>query len=342
MDRGRLYLVTVLFCLGISCLLASCTYLQSAWKQSEYSRKQETNPSQRNLKHMIDRQTFFVYGRILDDMDLYPGLPYAVAAFSNRYVNDELVDSTRLDRVDTQYGLNLPGGTFDLLVLADQDLNGVLDQTEVVGRRQIKLSVETYPQMVADSVDIPLSEQDSIAWIINIPVPMNARSPESLFFPKGSIRSLNDPLFDADFAALGMYEPAAFMERAPTMFYALEEESFRAPVIFVHGIGGSAREFETIVARLDRKLYKPWFFYYPSGSDLDQLAEIFYNIFLSGKAVPASRTPMFVVAHSMGGLVVREALNKYRGTENENRVDLFITIATPFGGHPSAAVCRIA
>lgn len=47
---------------------------------------------------------------------------------------------------------------------------------------------------------------------------------------------------------------------------------------------------------------------------------------------------MIVVAHSMGGLVVREALNKYRGTGNENRVDLLITIATPFGGHPAAAM----
>ena len=338
MDRGRLYLVIVSFCLGISCLIASCSYLQSASKQSTYSRIQETNPSQRNLKHMIDRQTFVVYGRILDEADMYSGLTYVVVAFSNRYTNNELVDSNRVARVNTHYGLNLPEGLYELLALADLDRNGVVDQTEVVGRRQIKLSVETYPQLVAGNVDIPLSKQSSADWTINIPLPKIAQSRESLFYPKGTIRSLSDPLFDADIAALGMYEPAAFLEIAPTMFYALDEDSFRAPVIFVHGIGGSAREFAAIVARLDRQLYKPWFFYYPSGSDLDQLAEIFYNIFLSGKAVPASRTPMFVVAHSMGGLVVREALNKYRGTENENRVDMFISIATPFGGHPGAAI----
>jgi glutathione synthase len=32
---------------------------------------------------MIDRQTFFVYGRILDDLELYSNLSYAVAAFSS-------------------------------------------------------------------------------------------------------------------------------------------------------------------------------------------------------------------------------------------------------------------
>ena len=336
MDRGRLYLVVVSFCLGISCLVASCTYLQNVSKQSEYSRIQEVNPSQRNLKHMIDRQAFIVYGRILDETELYSDLSYAVAAFSNRYINNELVDSSRVDRIGTQYGLNLPDGKYDLLVLADLDRNGALDQNEVVGRRQIKLSVETHPQMVVGNVDISLSKQVSADWTINIPVPKIAASRESLFYPKGTIQNLSDPLFDSDVAALGMYEPAAFLERAPTMFYALEEDSYKTPVIFVHGIGGSVRNFAAIVAQLDRQLYKPWFFYYPSGGDLDQLAEIFYNIFLSGKAVPPSTTPAIIVAHSMGGLVAREALNKYQGIETENRVVLLVTIATPFGGHPGA------
>ncbi|MDH3465690.1 MAG: alpha/beta hydrolase [Gammaproteobacteria bacterium] len=286
---------------------------------------------------MIDRQTFFVYGRILDERKLYSDRSFAVAAYSSRYENNELVDSTHIARAGTQYGLNLPDGPYDLLVLADQDQNDVFSREEVVGRRRIELSVEAHPEKVAENIDIELSEQHSADWIIDIPAPEIAYSQESLFFPKGSIRNLNDPLFDSDIAALGMYEPAAFLERAPTMFYALEEDSYQVPVVFVHGIGGSVREFAPIIDRLDRQRYKPWFFYYPSGEDLDQLAEIFYNIFLSGNAVPTSTKPMIVVAHSMGGLVVREALNKYRGTNRENRLELIVTIASPFGGHPSAA-----
>jgi pimeloyl-ACP methyl ester carboxylesterase len=338
MDRGGLYFAAVSCCLGISSLLVSCTYLQHAAKQSEYSRIQAQNPSQQNLKHMIDRQTFLVYGRILGASDTYSDLSFGVAAFSDRYKENELVDSTPIHRVNTHYGLNLPAGDYELLVLADLDRNGTLDQTEVVGRRLINLSDETFPQRVAGNVDMPLSQFDAADWAINIPIPPIVPSQESLFYPKGTLRHLSDPLFDADFAALGMYEPAAFLEVAPTMFYALEEDSFKVPIIFVHGIGGSAREFATIVSRLDRQLYTPWFFYYPSGSDLDQMAEIFYNIFLSGNAVPWSPKPMIIVAHSMGGLVVREAMNKYQGTENENRVDLLVTIATPFGGHPAAAM----
>lgn len=338
MYRRNFWPIIVLFSVVAVGHLASCTYLQNASRQSEYSRIQETNPSQKNLKHMIDRQTFFVYGRILDERSLFQDQPFVVAAFSNRYTTNELVDFTYVDRVNTHFGLNLPEGEYELLLLADDNSDGVFNQSEVVARRPVKMTVESYPQLVAANIDLSLSALQSVDWPINIPLPNSTPSRESLFFPRGTIRNLADPLFDSDFAALGLYEPAAFLESAPTMFYALEEDTFRSPVIFVHGIGGSPRNFENIVSGLDTRLYKPWFFYYPSGSDLDQLAEMFYNIFLSGKAVPASKVPMIIVAHSMGGLVVREALNKHQGTKYENKVDLLMTIATPFGGHPGAAM----
>jgi len=330
-------MLTVSSCLGLALLISSCAYLQGAAKQSEYSNIQETDPSQRNLKHMIDRQTFFVYGRILDATESFAGLPIAVLAFSSRYKSNELVDLTHISRTGTQYGLHLPEGLYDLIVIADQDQNGVLDETEVVGRRHIELGVETHPEMVASRVDIQLSGQESVDWNVGIAVPEVGQLRESVFFPNGSIRSLDDSLFDSDIAALGMYEPAAFLEIAPTMFYALEEDSYKIPVVFVHGIGGSPREFAAIVDRLDRERYKPWFFFYPSGSDLDQLADFFYDIFLSGKAAPLRSNPVIIVAHSMGGLVVREVLDKYSGSEHENRVKLFISIASPMGGHPDAA-----
>lgn len=46
--------------------------------------------------------------------------------------------------------------------------------------------------------------------------------------------------------------------------------------------------------------------------------------------------PLIVVAHSMGGLIVRESINQYEGNDIENRLKLFVTIASPLGGHPDA------
>jgi triacylglycerol esterase/lipase EstA (alpha/beta hydrolase family) len=135
-----------------------------------------------------------------------------------------------------------------------------------------------------------------------------------------------------------MYEPAAFLERAPTMFYSLEEYlRYKVPVIFVNGIGGTVREFIPIIQQMDRDRYVPWFFYYPSGSGLGQLAENFHRLFLSGKLFPKTEMPIIIIAHSLGGVVVRESLNLIHEKNTENRVALLITIASPLGGHPAAA-----
>ena len=285
---------------------------------------------------MLDRHAFFVYGRVVDDGSSLSEGPLAVVAFSSRYIAHEPVDIAQFAHAGTHYGLNLPEGRYELLVFADLNQNSVYEQTEVVGRRSINLNAEDFSDKVADNIDIPLSEPVTTDWPVNNPVSERRQLEESIFFPNGAIRDLGDRLFDPAMASLGMYEPAAFLSEAPTMFYALEEDSYKIPVIFVHGIGGSPREFLPIIDALDRSMYKPWFFYYPSGNDLDQLAEMFYEIFLSGHAV-TDGSRLIIIAHSMGGLVVREALNKYRGNKGETKVGLLISIATPFGGHPAAA-----
>lgn len=319
-------------------LLCSCSYLKYASVQAEYARIQQAEPGQVNLKHMLDRDTHFVLGRTLDPTGRYEDAPMAIAAYSSRYKPNERVDTMFFTSTGTHYGLNLPDGAYDLLVYSDCDANGAFDNGEVVGLTHIDLDRQTSPDKVRDGIDIDLTEPVQVAWAETIPRPNSTELQASLFYPTGSIRGLEDPIFAENMATLGMYDPASFLEQAPTMFYALEEDiGYKIPIVFVHGIGGTPRNFAPIIAKLDLARYKPWFFYYPSGGDLDQFAEFFYRIFLAGKVVRQGPMPMIIVAHSMGGLVVREALNRYQDNADENHVALLTTIATPFAGHPSAA-----
>lgn len=338
--RLKLKQLRVLTIISLCCQLSACSYLQATFKQTEYLRIQKTNPSQRNLKHIFDRETYFVYGRVLSESNQIPTQTIAVAAYSDRFKDRELVDVANMAHADTHYGLNLPDGVFDLLVLVDQNQSGSFDASEVVGQRQITLTHDDYPEKVIGNVDISLSQSSSkfayADWNINISTPVASPQQESLFYPKGTIRSLSDPMFGKDVATLGMYDPAEFQHTVATMFYALEEDSYKIPVLFVHGIGGSPREFEAMVKHLDTQRYMPWFFYYPSGSDLDQLSKLFYKIFLSGNVIPLDQKPIVIIAHSMGGLVVRDSINRLQGSSRENQLKLMITIATPFGGHPRA------
>ena len=124
----------------------------------------------------------------------------------------------------SHFGLNLPEGHYDLLVFADIDGNGVLESSEVVGKRSIELNSSLVPGKVLGQVDLQLTEPVTIDWHVSIALPDSNERPVSLFFPSGTIRKLDDPIFDGSFSTMGMYDPASFLEQAPTMFYALEED----------------------------------------------------------------------------------------------------------------------
>jgi pimeloyl-ACP methyl ester carboxylesterase len=332
---------SILFQFIVLMALSGCTYLYEAGKQAQYAAQLNNEPKLRTYKHMVTTGKFFVYGKILGDAAINTA-SMAVVAMSDRFQRNEIVDINNFSRIDSYYGLNLPEGTYRLLAVKDLDGNGFFEESEVIGCRMLSLSEKETPGKVKGGFDMVAGSPGVCSGApIHIEAPATNGLAESLFYPKGTIRSLDDPIFSPQMTTLGMYDPAAFLEVAPMMFYALEEcVGYKIPVIFVHGIDGSPREFTEIIKRLDRRLYQPWFFYYPSGNDLSQLSEFFYNIFLSGKVIPHYGTPTIIVAHSMGGLIVRDAMNRHKGEKEEALVQKVITIASPMGGHPGARFAK--
>lgn len=320
-------------------LLHGCAYLQNTFKQAGYESSFKKTNKKAILKHLLTRDTFYIYGNLKDEDNAYKDYALAVAALTEVGDKNEIVDVTHFARSNTFYGLHLPAGKYRLIVLADLNEDDLYESSEVVALVPVIFNEKSYPDLVASS-DIIVTPTRPSHKIRDISIPVRSTTVEkkqSLFYPKGTIREINDPLFSRSTATLGMYDPAAFMEIAPMMFYALEEDlPYKVPIVFIHGIEGSITDFLPLLERLDRQRYKPWFFYYPSGADLDKLAQLFYRIFLSGKVIPLKEMPLVVVAHSMGGLVVRRSLNSYAGASKENDIKMFISIATPFGGHPSA------
>jgi pimeloyl-ACP methyl ester carboxylesterase len=113
--------------------------------------------------------------------------------------------------------------------------------------------------------------------------------------------------------------------------YVIEPYSAdKMPVLFIHGINGSPAQFAYLLAHLDRSRYQPWLYAYASGPRLDEVtARLDANIL-------ALRTryrfgSIAVVAHSMGGLIGRRFVLNHPGA-----VPLFVTLSTPWDGHPAA------
>ena len=101
----------VLFILALS-LPTSCSYLKYASVQAEYKRIQDSEPGQVNLKHMLERDTFFIVGTTIDTDHRFTDSSLAVAAYSDKFRKSELVDTMFFAGAGTHFGLNLPEGTF--------------------------------------------------------------------------------------------------------------------------------------------------------------------------------------------------------------------------------------
>jgi len=132
--------------------------------------------------------------------------------------------------------------------------------------------------------------------------------------------------------------PAGGRTRA-RIFFLERYDPARIPVVFVYGMMGTPTQFEALVAGLDRSKFQPWIFHYRTGDRLDASAEALWRGLTLARR-PFSARRVILVAHSMGGLVARRALNLWMndaaGSQTE-RVPCFVTIASPLGGHPAAA-----
>ncbi len=166
----------------------------------------------------------------------------------------------------------------------------------------------------------------------------SSKLPRSRYYPPGAVRSLDDKIFSPKYGALGLYSPSAFLEHAGIFFYALQERDIRkTPVVFVHGMTGTPRDFRYLLKGIDCDRFDPWFFYYPSGERLGKIAAAFTEIFFSGRIIDLRGRKLAVVAHSMGGLIVRSAINDYGARSQNDFLKVFISLASPYGGDDFAA-----
>ena len=93
----------------------------------------------------------------------------------------------------------------------------------------------------------------------------------------GSITSLDDPKFDEGIAKMGLWEPVKFSLKVGPGIYMLQPyDPAKIPVLFVHGISGSPRNWKPIIDQLDRSRYQPWVMAYASGLPLEVNAKYMY------------------------------------------------------------------
>lgn len=154
----------------------------------------------------------------------------------------------------------------------------------------------------------------------------------------GRIVSLQDPVFDPRNGSRGLWQPLDYLKNIGAGLFLLEaHDPARIPVLFIHGANGSPSDWLPVLRQLDRQRFAPWILGYPSGLRLDVVSD--YVELAVAKLVERYQPGrLFVVAHSMGGLVARSFIFKWRKRHPSlsSRIRFLMTINTPLGGMPEA------
>jgi pimeloyl-ACP methyl ester carboxylesterase len=240
----------------------------------------------------------------------------------------------------------VPAGRYQLGAYEDRNRNGLLDPGERTRDVRNGPVLEVGPGeraredilLARDATSPPeLTEPMDVLGVV-------ARTPREqlgfslwAFSAQGEIcEDLMDPRFGRKAGTRGLWQVMDFLTDGLAGIYFLEPyDPERVPVLFVHGIGGNPQEFAPLMESLDASRFQPWFYFYPSGFELTNLANHLAGL-LERLHVRHDFDELAVIAHSMGGLVSRAMILKWAEESGRDDVRLFVSISTPWGGQPQA------
>lgn len=220
------------------------------------------------------------------------------------------------------------------LVFSDTNKNRRHDPGEPLGVSPSLTAVPLEDTFVRGSLPIIRPDKADAKRFAGLALPQKKGT--SLKIALGEIASVEEKRFAPETGEEGMWSPhSALLAGDLGLYFCEPYDPARTPVVFVHGIGGSPRDFATILKGLDRSKYQAWFFRYPSGFRLGKASGALASMLdLTMRRTGAEKID--VVAHSMGGLVAREAILELSAKRDGAPVGKFISISTPWGGHQAA------
>lgn len=269
-------------------------------------------------------------------------LKFSGGDFQNR-ANWSLFDHFVMDRPGKWYFSTSPGS---YLVTVFEDLNndGIFHPNEPAIPADPKNLLQCASGEVKSGIDLLLRSYDrfNAKGPVDIAKTQVRSTKQQLDISLGQVTklgeiiTLNDPRFSEENAKQGMWRPLDFLIEGNAGLYFLEPYSAeKIPVLFVHGISGTPRDFAHLIAHIDREHLQPWLLYYPSGAHLDNIAKRLDQMVQQLQAkYRFKKLPL--IAHSMGGLVARNFILKNVETSRHNLIPLFISIATPWNGQEAA------
>ena len=326
---------------AISVAGAGCSYLKWRKDRAEGLAELKKQPSLVLEREVLPEDCFVLAGGPdFGDGEGRPGpadRPQVLAAaLDHAHPAHELVGYREVTPERGIFGMLLPAGTYDLVYFADLNHDGYYSTHEAVGRTSEETPVRVDSDSTTDGVIVPAP---SVPVDLDAPFKAEASVHVKVNPNPMVVASVAAPIFDPQYGELGVYQPTRFMAKLENVLFSVgEPDSRKTQVLLVHGIDGTPRDFATLIPSLDPSRYHVWLFYYPSGLPLDKLGKILALVIQKIAAAHPADMRLAVVAHSMGGLVGRRALNELcRSGKKPDYLRVYVSFDTPYGGVEAAA-----
>jgi len=280
----------------------------------------------------ISQDSCLLFGEVISKSPLQK--PIIVVAYSNTDGVIKIADYAVLAEPG-QYELLVQEGRYEIFAFEDGNASLSPDRSEWMGFYGKPDKIKTQMGGAVFGLDIILAEQiRKPASFLTRPLAQFSGGKRKPPTSAGALIALNDPVFSAENGLSGFWAPLEFFKKTGCNIGFLEPyDAKKIPILFVHGAAGSPQDWRYFIHQLDRSRYQPWIFYYPSGARLDTV-----YFLLQTKLYELHRKfefeTLYVVAHSMGGLVSRATL--LEDSNFTESVKLFVSISTPWGGEPRA------
>lgn len=218
-------------------------------------------------------------------------------------------------------------GDYSVLAFADADGDGRPGEGDLQGA---SAPLRVRGEGMISAVDVTLAPNATHA-----PLP-NSFAATTHSTQAGALLDFDAPIFSTAQGAHAYWAPLeAFHQAGGNIYFVEPYDPNRIPVLFVHGAAGSAADWRAFISALDASRYQAWVFQYPSGAALESMAHLLYWKYLNLK-LRYNFTRMHIVAHSMGGLLVRRTLLDHGAVMPE--VESFVSISTPWAGVEAAEI----
>jgi len=260
--------------------------------------------------------------------------PIYLAAYSVNHEKIQIAGQVRLSQSGTFY-LPVPSGMYYLAAFQDLNQNEIHDPNEDCAQFGAPDFINAASQHFVTDLNMVL-EADCIKNRPHLDkIQINKSNMVNQAMTGKTV--LPSVLFNRrTHVGLGYVKPYYFLKRMGANIWFVEPYNpKKIPILFIHGSGGSPADWKYFTDNLDRSVYQPWFFFYPSGLPLEISAKILASK-IQELHTKYKFEKMAIVAHSMGALIARSVF--VHSQKSFPYIELFVSLSAPWGGVESAKV----